>query len=264
MLKGGIFIDSENLSRNGGWGLRIEALRELVERQGITVLRASAYMAVDEKREAADWEYRDKVRGYRERIRRCGFHIVEKRVKRFTNEDGTETLKANADLDMAIDALLQAQNLDHILLATGDGDFVRLVRALRNQGKRVDALGFRNVSGELKREVDHYFEGALLPGLLPAPASATDGSRRERGQLYNVNAEKGYGFLATRTGPGMDDWEEGIFCHISNVTEDGEPVENQRLNELGHRNAILEFTRVETDKGRGYQAMDVSLFHDNS
>ena len=45
MLKAGIFLDIENLSRNGGWGMRYDPIKALVEAQGATVLRANAYIA---------------------------------------------------------------------------------------------------------------------------------------------------------------------------------------------------------------------------
>ena len=51
MLKAGIFLDVENLSRNGGWGLRYGTVKKLVEAQGATVVRANAYVAIDRERE---------------------------------------------------------------------------------------------------------------------------------------------------------------------------------------------------------------------
>ena len=47
-----------------------------------------------------------------------GFKIIKKYVRRFKDEDGNITTKANADMDLAIDALLQARNLDRIILVT--------------------------------------------------------------------------------------------------------------------------------------------------
>ena len=58
MLRAGVFLDVENLVRCGGWGIRFKAVRELIEAQGGTVVRANAYMAVDREREAEDAEYR--------------------------------------------------------------------------------------------------------------------------------------------------------------------------------------------------------------
>ena len=46
MLKAGIFLDMENLAKNGAWGMRLDAIKELVESQGTTILRANAYLAV--------------------------------------------------------------------------------------------------------------------------------------------------------------------------------------------------------------------------
>lgn len=247
MLKSGIFLDMENLVRNGGWGMRFDAIRDLVTEQGTMVLRANAYMAVDTRREQEDVEYRERQQKYRERVRTAGFHIVEKEVKRYRNDDGSITTKANADLDMAVDAILQAENLDYILIGSGDGDFCRLVRALQNKGKRVDALAFDNVSRELKREVDYFFPGTVVPGILPIRNPGEP--PRQRGILESVNAEKGFGFISTRTGYAVTDIQSGIFCHISQVSEDGESVPNDRFHELSRAGAVLEFEPFESEKG---------------
>lgn len=260
MLKSGIFLDMENLVRNGGWGMRFDAIRELVVEQGTTVLRANAYMAVDTRREQEDPEFRERQQKYRERVRASGFHIVEKEVKRYRNEDGVVTTKANADLDMAVDAILQAENLDYILIGSGDGDFCRLVRALQNKGKRVDALAFDNVSGDLKREVDYFFPGTVVPGILPIRNDPEQ--KRMRGILDAVNAEKGFGFITTRSGYSVTDIQSGIFCHISQVSEDGEGIGNDRFHELSRRNAVLEFEPFESEKG--VQAVNATVYQPSS
>ena len=85
----------------------------------------------------------------------------------YVDETGSRYGKANADLDMAVDALLQSENLDKVLFATGDGDFVQVVKALQNKGCRVEAVAFQNISSNLKREVDLFMSGYLIPNLLP-------------------------------------------------------------------------------------------------
>ena len=37
MLKGAVFLDLENLTRNGGWGMRYPVIRKLVEAQNVTL-----------------------------------------------------------------------------------------------------------------------------------------------------------------------------------------------------------------------------------
>src|SRR5437879_3732231 len=127
MLKSGIFVDAENVMRCGGWGMRYDVLKQFVEGQKGTVVRANAYVAMDAEREARDPDYARKKEAYRSSLRGCGFRLVLKRVKRYRNEDGEIVMKANADVELAIDALQQARNLDYVLLLSGDGDFVRLV-----------------------------------------------------------------------------------------------------------------------------------------
>lgn len=249
----------ENLIINGGWGMRLDVVKELVEAQGTTILRANAYMAVDSNRERQDAEYRDRAQKYRDRIRMAGFHIVEKEIKRFRNEDGSETVKANADLDMAVDAILQAENLDYILIGSGDGDFLRLVRALQNKGKRVDAIAFSNVSAELKREVDYYFPGSIIPRILPIKDNAQ--KTKYRGVL-EVVMEKGFGFISIRTGFRVNDIDSGIFCHITQVQESGDAITMERFVELARRNAVIEFDRVESVKG--VQAENAVVYQSNS
>lgn len=266
MLKAGIFLDIENLNMNGGWGMKYKVIKELVEAQGAIVLRANAYVAIDSDREKpnsnwekTDYDYKDKAQKRREKIRLAGFHIVGKEIKRFRNPDGSETTKANADLDMAVDAILQAENLDYIMIGSGDGDFLRLVRALQNKGKRVDAFAFNNISGDLRREVDYYFPGAIIPNLLPIINN--DEQTRFRGTLDYVNDEKGYGFLSIRTGYNVIDIESGIFCHISQVTEDDVNITNDRFSSLASNNRVIEFDRVESKREEGgYQAENAIVY----
>ncbi len=252
MLKAGIFLDMENLSRCGGWGVRYNAVKNLVEAQGATVLRANAYMAIDVEREERDYEYRQKKESYRSAIRRAGFHLVYKEVKRYYDSEGQLVLKANADLDLAVDALLQSQNLDYVLLGSGDGDFMRLVRALQNLGKRVDLLSFSNTSTDLKHEVDYYFSGYLVPGLLPMNDEQPN---RVRGVMHAVNQEKGYGFLTVRTGYATNEVRDDVFCHIRDFQREynGDyysTVSNEYFGNLKQRDTILEFDLIEQEDGR--------------
>jgi hypothetical protein len=57
MLKAGIFLDLENLSRTGSRGCRYGVIRKLVEAQRAMILRANTYLAIDVAREGADPAY---------------------------------------------------------------------------------------------------------------------------------------------------------------------------------------------------------------
>ena len=166
-LKVGVFVDAENIKFNGGYQLRYDVLRRFAARDKGTLLRLNTYLAYDQERARENPEYAKKSRTYQQMVRDYGWKIIVKNVRRYTDDEGNITTKANADLDLAVDAMLQVENLDLVLLVTGDGDFLQVVTALQNRGCRVELLGFENVSMQLQRQVDAFYRGFLIPDLLP-------------------------------------------------------------------------------------------------
>ena len=219
MLKTGIYVDAENVRLFGGYGMRYDVLVELANAGNSSLLRANSYLAEDRTRTREDYEYRLKLYHYHDIVRQCGFKVIKKYVKRFIDDEGVMTTKANADMDLAIDALQQARNLDRIILLTGDGDFIRLVIALQNMGCRVEVIGFNNVSQELKEAADSYISGFLIPGLLPLSA---EGSRRQRGTPAKYNQDRGFGFMRYHvlTEDGLQTETVFFHCSKSNVAND--------------------------------------------
>ena len=253
MIRAGIFLDMQNLWMNGGRRLQVDVLRSLVQARGGTIIRANAYFAIDEAREREDDELRQRNQDYRNAIRRSNYHLVLKTLKRYRDDAGEETVKANVDLELAVDALVQSENLDYVLLGTGDGDFVRLVRALANRGKWVEVLSFANTSGELMTEADSYTSGFLVPDLTPAyPGDAT----RWRGFLHHADTERGYGFATVYTGVGPDDLRQDVFCHITDFRD---RIDNETFGRLKTQERLLDFEVEEKEDGR-IQATDIKPF----
>jgi len=233
--------------------------------------------------------YRDKARAYQSALRELGYKVIEKRVKWFQDEAGNRFGKANADLDMAVDVLLQSENLDRVLLATGDGDFVQVVRALQNKGCRVETLAFDNVSEELRRESDMFVSGYLVPGLLPtrgddgllptrgddyfAPAWGAMGSR-VRGYCYHHDDNKSFGFMRflVKLSPFLwktdsrdsDSPYRTAFFHDSSLPDGFNvmklPSRGFNVMKLPSRNHIFEFTLAEPN-GKQPVATDIVLVH---
>ncbi|MGA7875285.1 MAG: NYN domain-containing protein, partial [Desulfoferrobacter sp.] len=166
--KVGVYVDAANLARNGGYGMRYDVLREFACRGNADPVRLNAYVTFDAERAEQDTTYKQGQFDFYSLLRDFGFKVIQKNVKWYTDESGNRFGKANADLDMAVDALLQSENLDRVLLATGDGDFIRVVQALQNKGCRVEIVSFENVSAELRREADIFMSGYLIPNLLPS------------------------------------------------------------------------------------------------
>ena len=199
-MKTGVYVDAVNIMMNGGWGMRYDVLKRVACRDEAFLVRANAYVVRDREREREDADWRQRHDRYFNRLRSFGFKLIEKVVMTYYDDAGhVVNRKADADMELAIDALVQSDNLDRILLVSGDGDFTRLVTALQNRGCRVEVLAFRNVSSRLRQESDIYINGYLIPNLLPVgdkpdPDYGGIGSR-VRGFIGNWSIDRGFGMV---------------------------------------------------------------------
>ena len=256
----GVYVDAENIRYNGGYAMRYDVLRRFAGREAeARLLRLNTYMAVDGERMKRDREYRERIRGYQQAVRDLGWKIIEKPVRWFVDEEGNSMSKANADLDLAVDVMLQSERLDQVLLVTGDGDFLQVVRALQNKGCRVEVLAFRNVSRELQYEADAFYPGYLVPGLVPTRGDVRvpwgEIGSRIRGICIRWEADRGFGFIRFLTGISARLWVtdtrqedspyESAFVHISDLPRELD------MDDLPSRDIILEFDleSSETEKG---------------
>ncbi len=251
MLKLGIYVDAENVRLSGGYGMRYDVL---IRRLGVGdhILRANSYVVEDEERIDRDAEYRDKLYSFFEGLRKAGFKVVKKSVKRYIDDTGFQCRKANADLDLAVDALVQSQNLDRIILVSGDSDFVRLITALQNRGIRVEVVGFRNVSRTLKETADHFVNGFLVPGLIPG-----DSPDRVRGWVARYDDKKGYGFFHYYDPDETGLVEKDVFFHVNS----SDTIVDHALFEKTSN--IFEFELVQSQSRHGeLEAIDITIFQE--
>lgn len=70
-------------------------------------------------------------------LNRNGYKVVRKAVKVFRDVHGEVKVKADLDLELAIDMLTLADRCDKQILISGDSDFVPLVHAVGARGVRV-------------------------------------------------------------------------------------------------------------------------------
>lgn len=189
-MRVGIFIDAANLGSNGGSGMRYDVLSQLATCNGDVAQRLNVYLAYDTERAETDYKYRTNSKTYHQRLRGFGFKVIIKEVKTYSNPDGSKTSKSNADMELAVDMLLQSDKLDRIILGSGDGDFSRVVTALQDKGLRVDVLSFRNFSRQLIHDADSFISGYLIPNLVPNPYySHIDGYNQQDNQKYSDDNE---------------------------------------------------------------------------
>lgn len=70
-----------------------------------------------------------------------GYKLLLKPVKLYTQEDGSTKRKANCDVDMAFQLMKEKDQFDRVVILSGDGDFLPVLKHLKNLGKEVLVLG---------------------------------------------------------------------------------------------------------------------------
>ncbi len=89
-----------------------------------------------------------------ESLEKAGYEVKTKDLQIFRG--GMK--KGDWDVGITVDAIKLAESLDVIVLVSGDGDYIPLVKYLQyNQGVRVELMAFEeSCSGKLLEEVDDF------------------------------------------------------------------------------------------------------------
>jgi len=118
---------------------------------GRDLVRAYAYTGLDPENE--------NQRNFHDFLRRHGFKVVSKDIRKY----GDGKVKANLDIELVVDMLKTARNLDIAIVISGDGDFAPAIRAVQEMGVRVEVISFRgNTSSDLMDVADQFSDIAAL------------------------------------------------------------------------------------------------------
>ena len=66
-----------------------------------------------------------------------GYELHLKPVKLYDQDNGTTKRKANCDVDMAFWLMREQRNFDRTVILSGDGDFLPVLKYLKDEGKEV-------------------------------------------------------------------------------------------------------------------------------
>lgn len=75
-----------------------------------------------------------------QKLDKFGYELCLKPVKLYKQEDGTTKRKANCDVDMAFHIMKEKDSFTRAIVLSGDGDFLPLLKYLKEQGKEVVVL----------------------------------------------------------------------------------------------------------------------------
>ena len=152
-----LFIDGSNLhstSKTLGFDIDFRRLLSEFESRG-ELLRAFYYTSLIEGQTVSavkpliDWlDYN-------------GYTVVTKAIKEFFDSNGRRRTKGNMEIELAIDAMEMAEQIDEMVLFAGDGDYRRLVEAIQRRGVRVTVVSTISsqpamIADELRRQADAF------------------------------------------------------------------------------------------------------------
>ena len=154
-----VFIDGANLYATAkalGFDIDYKRLLTDVQNRG-TLVRAFYYTAIIE-----DQEY-SSIRPLIDWLDYNGYTVVTKATKEFFDASGRRKVKGNMDIELAVDAMELAGQIDQMMLFSGDGDFRSLVAAMQRRGVRVTVVSTiatqpPMIADELRRQADVFID----------------------------------------------------------------------------------------------------------
>ena len=112
---------------------------------GRDLVRAYAYTGLDPDNE--------NQRNFHDFLRRSNYKVVSKDIRKY----GDGKVKANLDIELVVDMMKTARNLDIAIVVSGDGDFAPAIRAVQEMGVRCEVISFRgNTSSDLIEVADQF------------------------------------------------------------------------------------------------------------
>lgn len=209
-----VFIDYANVkawARDKGFNIDMEVLIEIFNSVGVEEVRF--YYGKDERN--------PKIDSFFLKMARLGYVVITKPVQYFKialsellereanirwlnsisqsvreglkveakllDEKGIELFapKANFDVEISVDALIMKDIYTHFVLFSGDGDFAYLIKALRQNLKKVIVIsGRKSLSGYLFKEADKFVTMERLASIIPEILLD-----RKHGRKGSVNAK---------------------------------------------------------------------------
>ncbi|MFA5075969.1 MAG: NYN domain-containing protein [Patescibacteria group bacterium] len=151
----GVFVDSQNMYHTAKNLYRAKVnFKEILKTAiaGRRLVRAVAYVIESKSHEEA---------GFFDALDKQGFEVKSKELQVFFG--GAK--KGDWDIGMAIDTVKMADKLDCVILVTGDGDFIPLIRYLKeNKGCLVEVVAFsKTTSTKLIEEADDFTDLGANP-----------------------------------------------------------------------------------------------------
>ena len=164
MKRIGLFIDGSNMYMSAkALGFRVDFTKLLNYYKNIgEVTHAFYFTALPPK------DVQSSLRKMVDYVDYNGYTVIQKETKKYTNTDGSDKLKGNMDVDIAIHACETAPFISHLVLFSGDGDFKSLLESVqRRYGIFCTVVSAKSlVADGLRRQANEYVDLLTLKDAL--------------------------------------------------------------------------------------------------
>jgi uncharacterized LabA/DUF88 family protein len=199
-----LFIDGANFhatAKTLGFDVDYKRLLREFGDQG-ELLRASYYTAISEDQEFSS------LRPLIDWLDYNGFTVVTKTAKEFVDAGGRRKVKGNMDIELAIDAMELADQIDEMVLFSGDGAFRSLIQAMQRHGVRVTVVSAIStqppmVADELRRQADVFIDLSELRPKISRDPSERANTREPRSRSSEAARTK-----PQKPGGEAEDWND--------------------------------------------------------
>ena len=155
----GLFIDGANLhaaARSLGFDIDYKQLLNIFKKEG-KLIRALYYTAILEDQKNSP------IRSLVNWLDYNGYTMITKPAKEYIDAAGHRKVKGNMDIEISLDAIVMCEQMDHIVLFSGDGDFRPLIEAVQRRGTRVTVISTVRsnpplAADELRRQADVFVD----------------------------------------------------------------------------------------------------------
>lgn len=164
MSKAYLLIDEANLcnaTKKGKWSIDWEKFLQYFESR-FTLHKAILYegmptvRSIRAVRPSASYALINRIKRSKRkrfaRLRQYGYVVCHKPVATINNEN-----KCNFDVEITVDALAQINNYEVFILASGDGDFIRLIKYLKQRRKQTVIVSPRRAVNDTLRKTAAEF-----------------------------------------------------------------------------------------------------------
>lgn len=175
-----VFLDFANIEASAPGRINYGDLRSYLG-EGRFLLESFAYVPIDPRSPNAR-------EGLIHHLQKSGWAVTPKMGK-----VAGSSYKANVDVEMTIDIIqiIARMRPDILVLCSGDGDFLPLIRFLRKHGIRIEAAAFRCAAArEVQDESSGFIDlnlwyGEQSRGFLSCPPMAEDPNMQASGCLHS-------------------------------------------------------------------------------